>query len=92
MQKPAEENKLTDALTGVQYTYNMDLLVYTQVYKYTHLFQVYLPILQLQDTHKLNSKLELKSIFAHRIVKIFLLPDLYQQHLHLLKPMKLLVR
>ena len=30
MQKPAEENKLSEALTGIQYTYNMDLLVYTQ--------------------------------------------------------------
>ena len=30
MQKPEEENKLSEALTGVQYTYDMDLLVYTQ--------------------------------------------------------------
>ena len=30
MQKPGEENKISHALTGVQYTYNMDLLVYTQ--------------------------------------------------------------
>jgi len=30
MQKTGEENKIFQALTGVQYTYNMDLLVYTQ--------------------------------------------------------------
>ena len=30
MKKLAEENKISEALTGVQYTYNMDLLVYTQ--------------------------------------------------------------
>jgi len=30
MQKPGEENKLSEALTGIQYTYDMDLLVYTQ--------------------------------------------------------------
>ena len=30
MQKQEEENKLSEALTGIQYTYNMDLLVYTQ--------------------------------------------------------------
>ncbi len=30
MQKPEEENKLSEALTGIQYTYDMDLLVYTQ--------------------------------------------------------------
>ena len=30
MQKPGEENKLSQALTGIQYTYNMDLLVYTK--------------------------------------------------------------
>ena len=30
MQKPEGENKISHALTGVQYTYNMDLLVYTQ--------------------------------------------------------------
>ena len=30
MQKPEAENKLSQALTGVQYTYDMDLLVYTQ--------------------------------------------------------------
>ena len=30
MQKPEGENKLSQALTGIQYTYNMDLLVYTQ--------------------------------------------------------------
>jgi len=30
MQKPEDENKLSQALTGIQYTYNMDLLVYTQ--------------------------------------------------------------
>jgi len=30
MQKPEEENKLADALTGIQYTFDMDLLVYTQ--------------------------------------------------------------
>ena len=30
MQKPVEENTLSEALTGIQYTYDMDLLVYTQ--------------------------------------------------------------
>ena len=30
MQKPEEENKIAEALTGIQYTYDMDLLVYTQ--------------------------------------------------------------
>ncbi len=30
MQKPEEENRLSQALTGIQYTYDMDLLVYTQ--------------------------------------------------------------
>ena len=30
MKKLGEENKISQALTGVQYTYNMDLLVYTQ--------------------------------------------------------------
>ena len=30
MQKQGEENKLAEALTGIQYTYDMDLLVYTQ--------------------------------------------------------------
>jgi len=30
MQRPGEENKIAQALTGVQYTYDMDLLVYTK--------------------------------------------------------------
>jgi len=30
MKKAEEENKISYALTGIQYTYNMDLLVYTQ--------------------------------------------------------------
>ncbi|MBQ8748223.1 MAG: ABC transporter ATP-binding protein/permease [Oscillospiraceae bacterium] len=30
MQKTGDENKLSQALTGIQYTYNMDLLVYTR--------------------------------------------------------------
>ena len=30
MAKPGEENKLKDSITGIQYTYDMDMLVYTE--------------------------------------------------------------